>query len=87
MDMQAIDFMNKEMMTTDSYTESLISNMFVRNAQAGIEVANAGRQMNSLQGRYGLLPYDDYGYPQAQLDSNLVSINLLNTERRNQNGS
>lgn len=56
MDQQALEFMAKEMLTTDIDTGSHVAEMFIGQAQAGEDVAEAGALLIDLQRRYNMLP-------------------------------
>lgn len=70
MDLQALEFMSKEMLTTDIDTEQHVGEMFVAQKQAGEEVATEGANLRRLQQRYNMLPHKipENGYPQSDID-------------------
>lgn len=69
MDLQALEFMSKEMLTTDVDTQDHIEEMFVEQAQAGVEVATEGANLRRLQQRYNMVPHkiNENGYPDKDI--------------------
>lgn len=69
MDKQAMEFMAREMLTTDVITEKQVGKMFVQESQAGDDVAREGANLRRLQQRYALLPKCIPGcYPDEEID-------------------
>jgi len=77
MDLQVLEFMAKEMLTTDLDTERHVGEMFVAQKQAGEDIAKQGANLRRLQQRYELLPHHipGKGYPQSDLarDGNRIA--------------
>lgn len=69
MDLQALDYMSKEMLTTDIDTQNHVEEMFIEQAQAGKDVALEGANLRRLQQRYNMVPHKikDNGYPQSDI--------------------
>lgn len=69
LDLQALEFMSKEMLTTDVDTQNHIEEMFVEQAQAGVGVATEGANLRRLQQRYNMVPHkiNKNGYPDKDI--------------------
>lgn len=61
MNINTLEFMSHELLTSDIYNEKFISNMFVEEKQAGKEISNLGRDLIILQKRYYMIPKVNFG--------------------------
>ena len=55
-DHQELDFMSKELLTTDIDTQRHLEEMFILQKQAGEEVAESGSLLQKMQRRYNMIP-------------------------------
>ena len=80
MDLQALDYMSKEMLTADVDTQKHVEEMFIGQAQAGEDVASEGANLRRLQQRYNMVPHkiQGNGYPQSDIAETNQRLSEIN---------